>query len=180
MKRRTFFFSGCSVIISRKKEILSAHLEQNFKLKAFLPFNNYSYSSHYVLNMSHFFVALNRRQPQSLLFLLKPIKGGFKMYFEGALGFFRKRQGKKLFKVLAKDYRYQVKKKRLIHKVSAQSIFSKPILCCYFPKFRVKCKFAGFYRKKKFVKAKVRKFHLIRRGCLKFVFRFFKLKSKYN
>lgn len=130
------------------------------------------------MSTSHFFTALNRKRIQSLLFLLKPLKGGYKIYYEGVVGFLRKRQGKKLFKVLARDYRRMVAKKKIKYTLKYDAgIFSTPILCCYFPKFRIKAKFAGFYSKKKFVKAKTKKIRLRIRAKLRFVFRFFKLKK---
>jgi hypothetical protein len=117
---------------------------------------------------------------QSLLFILKPVKGGFKIYFEGALGFLRKRQGKRLFKVLAKKYRWKVQQKKRKHNLNYVGVFPKAILCYYFKKFKLKCKFAGFYSKKKFVKARTKKLRLRIRARLQFTFRLFRLKSRYK
>lgn len=167
LQKKSIFYTSSSVILNKKTTLLNAKAQQAIQLKTFLPFVKLNSQYSYLLSVKKVLRQIKAKQKN--FYVLKPRRGGYHVYFSGALGFFRKRQGRTLFRVRTQ------KRYKLFREITAsKNCLPKPIYCQGFKHFRGHHKFRGFHKKRKLVKTKIKRGRRRLRVKLTFTFRLFK------
>lgn len=99
---------GGSLILQKEAVTIKAKLQEQFAIKMPMSFQIKTNNS-YLFNTQNFFRSL-KLKPYRFFYVLKPLKGGFKAFSSGALGFLPRKQGLLLFKKMARLHTLNVKR----------------------------------------------------------------------
>jgi hypothetical protein len=109
LQKQSFNPQGGVFILNKNFVVMRAKLTEDFFIKTPLSFQMKARIS-YLEHTQTFFRSIKYKKYR-FLYVLKPIKGGFKVYSSGALGFLRRRQGLLLFKKLARLHTLNTKRR---------------------------------------------------------------------